>query len=112
MADVDIDAFGDHESRLDEPTGENIPLPPVTPVGRSTWEPEHEQETSFGGGFTQEGMLTDSYVNSLYKELSKHHSRISDATHYDNFRHKGRQLYFRGRDESLTNEDGKLRTFG
>ena len=48
MADVDIDPFGEHdrtESRTDE-TGENIPF---TPVGGSTWEPEHEQETSFGG---------------------------------------------------------------
>ena len=33
MADVDINPFGEHESRPDEPTGENIPLPPVTPVG-------------------------------------------------------------------------------
>ena len=49
MADVDIDPFGEHdktESRPDEPTGENIHL---TPVGGSTWEPEREQETSFGG---------------------------------------------------------------
>ena len=63
MADVDIDPFG-----------------------------KHEQETSFGGGRTQEGRLTDSYVDSLYKELSKHYSRTSDATHYDNFRREGRQL--------------------
>ena len=28
MADVDIDPFGDHESRPEEPTGENIPLTP------------------------------------------------------------------------------------
>ena len=47
MADIDIDPFGEHESRTEEPTDENIPLTPVTP-GRSTWEPEHEQETSFG----------------------------------------------------------------
>ena len=33
MADVDIDPSGEHESRPEEPTGENIPL---TPVGRST----------------------------------------------------------------------------
>ena len=33
MADIDIDPFGDHDSRLDEPTGENIPL---TPGGGST----------------------------------------------------------------------------
>ena len=47
MADVDIDPFGEHELRTEEPTDENIPLTPVTP-GRSTWEPEREQETSFG----------------------------------------------------------------
>ena len=49
MADVDIDPFGEHESRPEEPTNENIPLSPVTPGdpegtlnggGRSTWEPE------------------------------------------------------------------------
>ena len=45
MADIDIDPFGDH-NKTDEPTGENIPL---TPGGGSIWEPEHEQETSFGG---------------------------------------------------------------
>ena len=44
MADIDIDPFGEHESRPEEPTGESIPLPPVTPVGGSTWEPEREQE--------------------------------------------------------------------
>ena len=43
MADVDIDPFGEHESRTEarpeEPTEEHIPLDPVTP-GRSTWEPD------------------------------------------------------------------------
>ena len=29
MADVDIDPFGEHESRTEEPMGENIPLTPV-----------------------------------------------------------------------------------
>ena len=51
MEDVDIDTFGEHESRPEEPNDENIPLDLVTPVGGggSTWEPECEQETSFGG---------------------------------------------------------------
>ena len=31
MADVDIDSFGEHELRLEEPTDEYIPLSPVTP---------------------------------------------------------------------------------
>ena len=39
MADIDIDPFGEHESRTDEATDENIPLDPVTP-GTSTWEPD------------------------------------------------------------------------
>ena len=47
MADVDIDPFGEHKSRPEEPTNEHIPLTPVG--GGSTWEPEREQETSFGG---------------------------------------------------------------
>ena len=45
MADVDTDPFGEHESRLEEPTDENIPLTPVG--GESAWEPTCEQETSF-----------------------------------------------------------------
>ena len=49
MADVDIDRFGEHESRPEEPTDEHIPLDPVTPGRSSTWEPELEWETSFGG---------------------------------------------------------------
>ena len=59
MADVDIDLFGEHESRTEEPPDENIPLTSVgggwalQAQGRtatpSTWEPEREQETSFGG---------------------------------------------------------------
>ena len=99
MADVEINPFEEHESRLEEPTGDNIPL---TPVGGSTWEPEPEQETPFGGGRTQEGRLTNSYVDSLYQELSKHYSRNSDATHYDNFRRKGKRLYFESKDEPFT----------
>ena len=47
MADIDIDPFGEHESRTEEPTDENIPLTLVT-SGRSTWEPERKHETSFG----------------------------------------------------------------
>ena len=51
MADIDIDPFGEHESRPEDPTDENISLDPVTSAGGliSTWEPECEQETSFGG---------------------------------------------------------------
>ena len=77
-------------------------------MGGSNWEPDREQETLFGGGKTQKRMLIKSYINNLYQEQS---SRTSDATHYDNFRRKGKWLYFKGRDEPLTNEYGNLNTF-
>ena len=49
MADIDIDSFSNHgktEEPTGETTGETIPLTPKG-VGGATWEPEHEQETSF-----------------------------------------------------------------
>ena len=53
MADVDINPFEEH-GRTEEPTDENIPLTsvglggaPLGVGGGSTWEPTHEQETSF-----------------------------------------------------------------
>ena len=61
MADVDIDQFVEHESRPEEPTDENIPLPPVTPGG-STWEPTCEQEALFGGRESQRTKLMKDYV--------------------------------------------------
>ena len=50
MADVDIDPFGEHESRPEQPTDEHILLTPVG--GGSTWEPTCKQETSFRGHST------------------------------------------------------------
>ena len=57
MADVDNDPFGEHDKTDSHPdeTGETIPLPPVTPGGKSSWEPEHEQETSYGGRTSHSG---------------------------------------------------------
>ena len=94
MADVDIDLFGNDNKTDSHPDdGENIPLTPGGEMGGgSSWKPEQEQETSFREGKTQEKRLTESYIDRLYKELSKHYSRTSDATHYDNFRHEGKQL--------------------
>ena len=114
MADVNIDHFGDHNKIDSHPddTGETIPLNPRGAIGRSTLEPEREQETLFGRGKAHERRLTDFCVDSLYKALSKHYSRTSDTTHYDNFRREGKRLYVKGRYEPLTSEDGKLRTFG
>ena len=71
MADVDIDPFGEHESRTDDntETGENIPFTPVG--GGSTLEPTREQETSFGGRESQRTKLMKDYVKDLYKKISE-----------------------------------------
>ena len=71
MADIDIDPFGEHESRTDEPMDEHIPLDPVTPGRSSTCEPDRgEQETSFRGEFQRTKLMKD-YVKDLYKKLSE-----------------------------------------
>ena len=72
MADVDINPFGEHDKTDAHPNErlETIPLNARGAMRRSTWEPERQQELSFGVGKTQERRLTDSYIDSLYKELS------------------------------------------
>ena len=67
MADIDIDPFGEHESRPEEPTDEHIPLDPFTP-GRSTGEPTDEQEISFGGESQRTKLMKD-YVEDLYEKI-------------------------------------------
>ena len=67
MEDIDINLFGEHELRPEEPTDEHIPLDPVTPVEGSTWEPTCEQETSFRGE-SQRAKLMKNYVKDLYKK--------------------------------------------
>ena len=72
MTDVDINPFGEHESRTEEPTDEHIPLDLVTPVGGgSALEPDRgEQETSFGGESQRTKLMKD-YVRDLYKKISE-----------------------------------------
>ena len=76
MISIDIDLFSEHELRTDETRGESIPL---TPVGRSTWEPEREQETSFRGLSGARARLNAGFVedkvNGLYEILSEHFSK-------------------------------------
>ena len=71
MADIDIDPFGEHKSRPEEPSDEHIPLDPVTPGRSSTWEPDRgEQETSFRGESQRTKLMKD-YVRDLHKKLSE-----------------------------------------
>ena len=97
MADVDIDPFGEHESRPDDntETDENIPFNPVE-GGRSTWEPERgEQEASFRGESQRTKLMKD-YVRDLYKRLSENVGETPELFHYDYFKLEDGELYYKG----------------
>ena len=113
MADIDIDPFGEHELRPEEPMDEHIPLDPVTPVGGggSTWEPECEQETSFGGRESQRAKLMKVYIKDLYKKLSENIGETPDLFYYDYFKLEGGELYYIGNRKPLMTE-GKLKSVG
>ena len=85
MAGIDIDPFGEHETRPEEPTDEHIPLGSVTPGRSSTWEQTHEQETSFRGE-TERTKLMKDYVRDLYKKLSENVGETLELFHYDYFK--------------------------
>ena len=114
MADIDIDPFGGHESRPEEPTDENISLTPVG-GGRSTWEPDRgEQETSFRNhpaGESQRTKLMKDYIKDLYKKLSENVGETPELFHYDYFKLEGGELYYIGSRKPLTTE-GKLKSVG
>ena len=107
MADVDIDPFGEHEPRTEEPTDENIPL---TPVGRrSTWEPTCKQETSFRGRESQRNRVLTNRVEGLYSKLSQKLPRTSEVFHYNLFELRNGKLYFRDKSIPLTTKKGGLK---
>ena len=101
MADVDIDPFGEHELRPEEPTDEHIPLDPVTPVGRrSTWEPEQEQETSFGGRSHTSVLHKEYLVWKIYELIgNKMHQRLEPNLSLFVLGEDGR-LYYKGKQTS------------
>ena len=112
MAEVDIDPFAEHESRTEQPTDEHIPLSPVTPGGRSTWEPERgEQETSFRGRESQRTKLMKDYVKDLYKKISENIGETPEEFHYDYFKLEDGELYYRGKRKPLTTK-GVLKLVG
>ena len=113
MADIDIDPFGEHELRTDEPMDEHIPLDLVTP-GRSTWEPEHEHETSFGSTevpLSRGEILHKEYlVGEIYKLIgNKTHQRLEPNLRLFEIDKDGR-LYYKGK--PLMNRNGELKTIG
>ena len=104
MADVDIDPFGEHESRPEEPTNEHIHPDPVTQGRSSTWELTHEQETSFGERESQRTKLMKDYVKDLYKKLSENIGETPELFHYKYFKLEGGELYHIGNRKPLTTE--------
>ena len=114
MADIDIDPFGEHESRTEEPTDENIPFTPATP-GTSTWEPGRvEQETSFGSPevpLSRREILHKEYlVGEIYKLIdNKMHQRLETNLRLFEINKDGR-LYYKGK--PVMNRSGELKTIG
>ena len=111
MADIDIDPFGEHELRPEEPTDEHIPLDPVTPVGGgSTWELECEQETSFGGRSHTSILHKEYLVGKIYELIgNKMHQRLEPNLSLFVLGEDGR-LYYKGK--PLMNRNGELKTIG
>ena len=111
MADVDIDPFGEHESRTDEPMNEHISLTSVGGERSSTWEPDRgEQETSFEGESQRTKLMKD-YVRDLYKKLSENIGETPEEFHYDYFKLENGELYHRGKRKPLTTK-GVLKLAG
>ena len=111
MADIDIDPFGEHESRTYDhtETGENIPF---TPVWRgSTWEPDRGEQATLFGGESQRTKLMKDYVKDLYKKISENIGETPEEFHYDYFKLKNGELYYRGKRKPLTTK-GVLKSVG
>ena len=99
------------ESRPEESTDERTPLDLVTPRRSSTWELEHEWESSFGGRESQRTKLMKDYVKDLYKKISENIDETPKLFHYDYFKLEGEELYDIGNRKCLMTE-GKWKSVG
>ena len=68
--------------------------------GGATWEPECEQETSFGGK-TQITRLKEAQVEGLYRKLSESIGQIPEVFHFNNFEISDGELYYKGKGMTL-----------
>ena len=112
MADIDIDPFGEHESRPEKLTNENIPLDPVTPgrEGVQTWEPTREQETSFEGRSHTSILHKEYLVGKIYELIgNKMHQRLEPNLSLF-IQNKDGRLYYKRK--PLMNRNGELKTIG
>ena len=109
MADIDIDPFGEHESRPEEPIDEHIPITPVG--GGSTWEPTCEHETSFGGKSfeTLKYETMETFVKSLYRRISGSDNEPPGTINFHNFNLRNGQLHYKDDANHLTTKKWMLR---
>ena len=77
--------------------------------GGSTWQPECEQEMSFGGTSLRTEVLRE-HVEALYRKLSENKHQTPEVFHLDYFKLRDGKLYHKGKSKSLTIKGGKLRT--
>ena len=52
------------------------------------------------------------HVKGLYQKLSEITCQTPEAFHFDNFELRNRELYYKGKNKSLTTEGGKLKAVG
>ena len=74
------------------------------------WEPEREQETSFGGRESQRTRVLRDRVEGLYEKLSQGKARTSEVLHFDLFELRDGKLYFRDKSTPLTATKGGLKS--
>ena len=122
MADVDIDPFGEHGSRTEEPIDEHIPLTPRDLKGAllcrggsfitraQVHAASGEQETSFGGKIHGSVLHKEYLVGEIYELIgNKTHQRLEPNLSPFKLGENGR-LYYKGK--PLMNRNGELKTIG
>ena len=114
MADIDIDPFGEHESRTEEPTDEHIPLTPVEGGSFATraqvYAVSGEQETSFGGEIHGSVLHKEYLVGEIYELIgNKMHQRLEPNLSLFELGENGRLYY---KKKPLMNRNGELTTIG
>ena len=113
MADVDTDSFGEHKSRPEEPTYENIPLTPRqgSLVTRAqVHSASGKQETSFRSTSRTSVLHKEYLVGEIYKLIvNKTHQRLEPNLSLFKLGEDGR-LYHKGKPRM--NRNGELKTIG
>ena len=108
---MDIDPFVEpdkKDAQPDEHLDETIPFTPGGVIEGGTWEPEREQETSFGGKHLRMKVLRE-HVEGLYQKLSGKTGQTPEAFHSDDFEIRDGKLYYRDKRTPLMNKQGKLK---